>query len=285
MSKNISFWKQEVNFFTSNRDKWNLILFMAVFVPLFLLIFQPFGVNNFEPTNKISKVFLISMIGFGFVQAIVLTIYEFVIVPLLFIKNSLLIFIVRMLLELVLIAAANFLYYKVLGNFHDWHFRSFLDFVFNITLMSVIPFSIIYFYSKYRKSQEAYQLLELQPRLALTEKHIKLQSLNGKEQLIITIADLLYIEAQDNYISVYYLEKGIVKKQLLRSTMKDVETNLKGEFIIRCHRSFIVNINKVEKVKRDSHQMKLYLPHISQPIPVSRSYIPSLDNLLDVHHK
>lgn len=67
--------------------------------------------------------------------------------------------------------------------------------------------------------------------------------------------------------------------------MKEIEINLKAQFIIRCHRSFIVNVNIVEKVIRDAHQMKLYLPHISKPIPVSRSYIPVLEDLLDVRHK
>ena len=141
------------------------------------------------------------------------------------------------------------------------------------------------FTSSYRKTQKAYQLLELQPKLALTEKYINLQSYNGKEKLTITLADLLYIEAEDNYISVHHLEKGVVKKQLLRATMKDIEANLKAQFIIRCHRSFIVNINTVEKVIRDGHQMKLYLPHISKPIFVSRSYISVLEALLDVRHK
>jgi DNA-binding LytR/AlgR family response regulator len=151
--------------------------------------------------------------------------------------------------------------------------------------MSIIPFAIIILYFNYRKSQKAYQLLELQPKLALNEKYINLRSLNGKEQLTITLADLLFIEAQDNYVSVHYLEKEIVKRQLLRATMKDVEANLNNDFIIRCHRSFIVNINNVEKVTRDSHQMKLFLASLSESIPVSRSYIPILETLLDVHHK
>jgi LytTr DNA-binding domain len=279
------FLKKEVVFLQSNKDKWSLILFMVVFVPLFLLIFQPFGVNNDDPTHNIGSTFLLAVFGFGMVQGFVLIIYEFGIVPFVFKNTSWSFFIVRMLLELLLIVSCTFLYYNILGGFHDWYFKSFLEFVFNISLMSIIPFAIIFLYSNYRKSQKAYQLLELQPQLTLTEKYINLQSYNGKEKLTITLANLLYIEAEDNYISVFHLEKGIVKKQLLRATMKDIEANLKVQFIIRCQRSFIVNINTVEKVKRDGHQMKLYLPHISKSIPVSRSYIPFVESLLDTHHK
>ncbi len=58
MSSIQKFFKKEVTIHQSNRDKWSLVLFMMVFVPLFLLIFQPFGVNNFDPTHSISSVFL-----------------------------------------------------------------------------------------------------------------------------------------------------------------------------------------------------------------------------------
>jgi len=173
----------------------------------------------------------------------------------------------------------------MLGNFHDWYFKSFMSFVFNISMMSIIPFAIILLYSIHRNSQKAYKLLELQPKFDLTEKYINLQSYNRKEQLSITLDNLLYIEAQDNYVAVYYMAKDKVKKQLLRATMNDIETNLKADFVIRCHRSFIVNIHKLERVTKDGHQMKLFLPHIESFIPVSRSYIPVFEALLDVHHK
>jgi hypothetical protein len=285
MSSIQKFFKKEVTIHQSNRDKWSLVVFMTVFVPLFLLIFQPFGVNNFDTTHSISSVFLFSMIGFGLVQGVALIIYEFGIVPLVFKSSRLSAFIIRMGIELILIAAVTFLYYNILGNFHDWYFGSFLDFIFNVGLMSIIPIAIIFLYSIYRNSRKAYQQLELQPKLALNEQYIKLQSANGKEQLTLTKADLLYIEAQDNYISVHYLEKGAVKKQLLRAKIKDIGANLNDDFIIRCHRSYIVNINTVVKVIRDAHQMQLFLAQINDPIPVSRSYIPDLEALLDVHHK
>lgn len=285
MSRMLEIFNKEVTFHQSNRDKWNLIIFMTVFVPFFLLIFQPFGVNNFDPTHSIGKVFFFSMIGFGMVQGVVLFLYEFGLVPLVFKSRKLSVFIIRMVLELVLIAASTFLYYNVLGNFHDWHFSSFLDFIFNVGLMSVIPIGIIFLYSNYRDSRIAYQELEMQPKVALREQYVMLQSYNGKEQLTLSRADLRYIEAQDNYISVHYLDKGSVKKHLLRAKIREVEDLLEDDFIVRCHRSFIVNVHAVERVTRDGHQMKLFLSNLSDFVPVSRSYIPKIESLLDVRHK
>lgn len=279
------FLSRDINFHQTKRDKWNLVIFMTVFVPLFLLIFQPFGVNNFDPTHSISRQFFFSMIGFGLVQGFVLYVYEFGVVPLLFPNRQLWLFGIRMVIELVLIAFVTFLYYNVLGNFHDWRFSSFIDFIFNVGLMSIIPIAIIFLYSSYRSSKEAVKTLELQPKLDLNEKYVSFISSNGKEQLTLTLTDLLFIESQDNYIEINYLDNGSAVKKLLRAKMKDLDSDLQKDFIVRCHRSYMVNLHAVERVTRDAHQMKLYLPAVPVPVPVSRSYIPVLDQLLDIRHK
>ena len=136
-----------------------------------------------------------------------------------------------------------------------------------------------------RKTKQAYQLLELKPMVELSDKYVNLTSSNGKDSISLTLNNLLFIEAEDNYISVFYLEKDNLKKELLRATMKDVEKDLNSEFVLRCHRSFIVNMYKVEKVIKDGHQIKLFIPELTFPIIVSRSYVPKIKALLDTHHK
>ena len=223
--------------------------------------------------------------GFGIVIAIALAVFEFIISPIVFKENRLSVVLVRITTELVFIAAVVYLYYNILGNFHDWSFRSFLGFVFNISVMSIIPVGIILLFYNYRKTKRAYQLLELQPQLTLNEKYVSLESSNKKDAISITINDFLYIEAQDNYISVVYLEKGSIKSKLLRATMKDVEAQLSSEFILRCHRSYIINLNKVSKVIKEGHQLKLYIPELGSPLIASRSYVPNIISILDTRHK
>ena len=280
-----SFFSKPINTFSSSKDKWVFIGFVSLFVTGFLLVFQPFGVNNFDPTHSIDQTFLFSMIGFGGVIGLSLGIFEFIISTILFKKKTMFTFFLKILTELIFVATAIFLYYNILGNFHDWHFRSYIDFIFNVSIMSIIPIYIIVLYLKNKKTKLAYQLLELKPKIELSNKYVNLTSSNGKDSISLTLNDLLFIEAEDNYISISYLEKEILKKQLLRATMKDVAKDLNSEFVLRCHRSFIVNINKVEKVIKDGHQMKLFIPELAFPIIVSRSYIPKIKTLLDTYHK
>jgi DNA-binding LytR/AlgR family response regulator len=84
---------------------------------------------------------------------------------------------------------------------------------------------------------------------------------------------LLYLEATENYISICYLNKGKVSKYLLRDTMKKMEENFSGTEIIRCHRSFMVNFEKVKVIRKDKDGLKLELDNPSViDIPVSKTY-------------
>ena len=125
----------------------------------------------------------------------------------------------------------------------------------------------------------------MKPQTSISDKYVSLKSSNGKDSISLTLNDLLFIEAEDNYISISYLEKNMLKKQLLRTTMKEVEKHLHSEFVLRCHRSFIVNMAKVERIIKEGHQIKLFIPELTSPIVVSRSYISKIITLLDTHHK
>jgi len=280
-----NFLSSPINSFTTSKEKWLFIGFIAVFVTLFLLIFQPFGVNNFDPAHKIGKVFLWSMIGFGLVIASTLAIFEFLLIPFLFKKNTMLVFVLRIISELILVATTIFLYYNFLGNFHDWHFSSYLDFIFNITVMSIIPIALVILYSSFKRTKQAYQYLKLQPKQELSQTFLIFESSSGKDSISLTLNDLLFIEAQDNYVSITFLEREKLKKQLLRATMKEIEDKIVSDFVLRCHRSFIVNMNKVEKVIKEGHQLKLFIPELSHPIIVSRTFVSNILSFLDVHHK
>ncbi len=77
----IRFWSKPVFFLRSKKEKWGLIIFLALYIPLFLLVFQPFGVNNYDPTHAIRMEFVIAAIAFGIVNFITLFIFEFAITP------------------------------------------------------------------------------------------------------------------------------------------------------------------------------------------------------------
>lgn len=60
----------------------------------------------------------------------------------------------------------------------------------------------------------------------------------------VNFADILYVEALGNYLQVYTTQKKIVA----RETMAEMEKKLTHENFIRVHKSFIVNVSKIEKI-------------------------------------
>ena len=59
---------------------------------------------------------------------------------------------------------------------------------------------------------------------------------------------VLYLEALDKYVQVV----TETDKTLLRSTLKDMEEQLKGRGFYRCHKSYLVNMEKISAVRHDA---------------------------------
>lgn len=95
----------------------------------------------------------------------------------------------------------------------------------------------------------------------------------GESQFKIPLADLLMVEAADNYCKFYYLKDGLPKTRLLRMKMKEAEEALQGAADFhRCHRSFLVNGSMVSEVLGNSQAYRLKMKHLEEQVPVSRTF-------------
>jgi len=81
---------------------------------------------------------------------------------------------------------------------------------------------------------------------------------------------LAFIKSEDNYVALHYLKAGKVIRRLERISIAKVEQQIKDMNFIRCHRSYIVNMNFVDKVERDKMGTKVLLKGLDDRIPVSR---------------
>ena len=102
------------------------------------------------------------------------------------------------------------------------------------------------------------------------------------ERVTIEISNLLYIEAVGNYVKVMQIREGEVKTNMLRATMKQMEDELQDySMVVRCHRAFMVNLGQVEQISYNSRAMQLVMRHSHDTIPVSRSNVNKLKDLLE----
>lgn len=113
------------------------------------------------------------------------------------------------------------------------------------------------------------QVQEMKPAVEIDS--IVLESDGGREKLELEKGTLYYIAAADNYSRVVFRKKEEVSSVLLRGSLKMMEEQLKNAEVIRCHRSYIVNLRNVTRVSGNSQGYRLHFEGLDETVPVSRS--------------
>lgn len=113
------------------------------------------------------------------------------------------------------------------------------------------------------------------------DERISLCDNSGVLKLSVSSSNLYYIASEDNYIKVWYTDyKGELKKYMLRCRLKTVEESFKGSSLVRCHRQYIVNMDKVRVLRKERDGYELELDNdMIPPITVTKTYA---DNVLKI---
>jgi len=145
----------------------------------------------------------------------------------------------------------------------------------NTALVLLLPYSVLWLYFSWRDKKELIERLEdLAPFSENTRNMIPFYDEKGILKFSIKKENLLYLESAENYVNICYLNKGKVSKYLLRDTLKKIEESFSGTEIIRCHRSYMVNFEKVKVIRKDKDGLKLEFDNPSvTDIPVSKTYV------------
>lgn len=131
-----------------------------------------------------------------------------------------------------------------------------------------------------REMKSAQKLID-QYEAHILNRSIEFVSESGNENLVLTVADIIYFKSADNYVEIIYKEHGRFNKKLIRNTLKKIEQQIRPySNFIRCHRSFIVNTHFVEKLGRDYNSHWLSIKDNNEKIPVSRQYLLRIKEIL-----
>ena len=100
---------------------------------------------------------------------------------------------------------------------------------------------------------------------------------NGPKISIIPVANVNYLEAQDDYVMIYSSEGKFLKQK----TMKFFDEHLDPKDFIRVHRSYIVaikGIKKIELLEKETYQVIL---QDKTAVPVSKTGYEKLKEILN----
>jgi DNA-binding LytR/AlgR family response regulator len=110
---------------------------------------------------------------------------------------------------------------------------------------------------------------------------VKFDSEYKKDSIEISIEKLKYLKSAGNYVEIYYEDNGLIRRHLVRNTLKNFEEKLKKfNFIFKCHRTYIVNTKQIERVEGDPQGLKLILKDVNKKIPVSRNFVNKLKGII-----
>ncbi|MCP1298438.1 LytTR family transcriptional regulator [Chryseobacterium sp. S0630] len=253
----------------------------GVAVYLFLIIFQPFGTENFQHPYKFLLLFPYCIIfGMAFFIANLMTSRfsnwnigaEFLkIILILFLSSVLSYFYNSLFLSHVALDLGNYFY------------------MFLYSLAIGIPVSIIYILSRYiyLKNIHEKKALDISQHLPVSasEQRQNLLKISAQNtELIMNEKDFLCVQSMENYCTFYFLENNSVQKTLIRISLASVLQQIETDSVKKCHRSYIVNLGRVKNLKGNAQGYKLILPEIDFEIPVSRSFISSIIPQLQQQH-
>ncbi|MDB1124047.1 LytR/AlgR family response regulator transcription factor [Vibrio algarum] len=100
----------------------------------------------------------------------------------------------------------------------------------------------------------------------------------GEEIHLISISEVLYFKAEDKYVSLYKSEQGKRIEYLLRTSLKELMSQLDPDMFWQIHRSTVVNVSAIEKVKKD-FKGKMIVMIGTTKLPVSRAMQSLFTNL------
>jgi len=271
------FQKPIPSYLNQKQNIIRLVLFTSLFALVFINMYSPFGADRWYNLTRL-EFFTYSSLTI-LVGVLVVVISRIVMYH---ISKKLPIYLWQYLIWIGAEILSMALAYALFEKFFLKDVRIFSDLIRissrNTALVLLLPYSISWLYFSWRdKKEQIEKLADLPPYSENSRNMIPFYDEKGILKFSIKKENLLYLESAENYVNICYLNKGKVSKYLLRDTLKKIEEIFSGSEIIRCHRSYIVNFEKVKVIRKDKDGLKLEFDNPSvTDIPVSKTYVTAV---------
>lgn len=275
-----------------------LVVGTGIFCLLFLNIFRPFnwdldpGPNSRLPMVIDSSVTyfifadVIALVGLGVIAISRILMYKWVtrgneltyLIYALWITGEVIVMAVIFSVAVYYLAPPDKIYY----DFGMLFVRVLLYTGFTLLL----PYLIFHFYFAWDNKTKMVQQLEQEKQDSLMSEPLPILSSvpekqnmlirfndeRGKLRLSVMLDNLYYIESADNYVNIHYRHLDKLQTFMLRATMKSIEENYPN-VLVRCHRSYIVNVDKIKLIRKEHEGLFIGLDLEKMPvIPLSQTY-------------
>lgn len=151
--------------------------------------------------------------------------------------------------------------------------------------INIIPYAFYWVFmermDRDARIAEAYSMMSNMRRPGEhNEGMIRFADEKGNTKLMVGAERVITIESAGNYITILYDDDGKLMRYSLRNTLKGIEQVCNANGLVRCHRSFFVNLNKVKIIRRTPEGVVAEIDHQGvNNVPVSKTYASDLIRL------
>ncbi|MBQ8734458.1 MAG: LytTR family transcriptional regulator [Bacteroidaceae bacterium] len=273
------FFQKIPKYLLTKQNQTLMVLFVSLFAVIFINIFKPFGSEDwmtkgrFSPTEYLLWSTILVSLGMSIVAISRVIMYHYSKKPVHSI--TILKYALWVIVELLLLSAS----FTVLALITSYGGASrdpmeiYKNALQNTIFIMFIPYLIFIMYLSYQDKSAKLRTIMEENLGNKSTSFIAFHDDRGILQLSVAKENLLYIESADNYISTWYLKNGQLKKQLIRITLKDLSQQLADTNIVRCHRSFMVNLDQIKVLRREKENLFIELGYPGlKEIPISKTY-------------
>ena len=270
-----SFLNRDFDLLDEKNDRLLLIIICTAIYIAYANVFHPFNVDNWRRDSGIAQ--FIRLSSYGMVTGSVIFFTQFLIREVFHIHHlKVKTYFLLLLVEISIMSMVFvFIYDRVAGDFFNDFLYSFRYTILGMSVPYVLTLLII---SNRKKRIESNKFDEL--NLKVNKDLISFKDENQNVKIVINNVDLLFLESSDNYVSIHYLNGGKVNGYLLRNNLKKLEEEPLPENIIRCHRSYMINVLNIEYIRKHGRTYKIKLKGVESLIQVSQKYKPLFQEIL-----
>jgi len=266
------------SYYITRRNTVIQIAFTTVFAYAFINLYKPFGAGEWYD---------VSWWVFSFASGILVVSGMLVVLA-----SRLLMFLLKRtrpvsILYYAIMVAGEIIFMAVLyALLERWvlkDIRSFAALVYfsaqNTALILLIPYLISVLFFEWQEKKMS--LEKLVKQIGYRALFIPFKDEKGTLRFTLKANDLIFLESSDNYVVIHYESAGKMKSYLIRNTLKQFEKDLAEFPLLRCHRSYTVNMHHVKMMKREKGTVQLLMDDMGQhTIPVSRTYVDNVFKML-----
>lgn len=280
MQRILVFFGQSYPFSYRGRSLAMFVMPLTLLTFLFLLLFEPFNVYVPEHRMAFGWICLIQSLAAGLAFYISLRLAaEWVNEPgWTILKEMLLLTLALLVAGLVLFLIRDLLY----DNPSNWSWKYLFEEVRNTFLVGVLLITTgvsLNFHRLLRHHQASAQALQLPGGKAGEQDPIQplhIEAGQKGDHFRLDPSGFLFARSDGNYLEIFSEKEGQTIRSIKRITLKEFEkqvAHLPG--LLRTHRCFLVNLDKVSAVRGNAQGYLLSLSTEAGPVPVSRNRIPA----------